>query len=117
MSEVIDPHLIDVHVGLRLKKARQEAKVTQHKLAKQIGVSYQQMQKYENATNRISAGRLYNSSILLNKPICFFFDGLHNQSEELGLTSGADIIKLFYEIQDAQLRAEVLTVLRALMDE
>src|SRR5713226_3811399 len=65
---------IDVHVGSRVRLRRQEVRMSQAKLAAALGITFQQLQKYERATNRISASRLYQLSRALKVPISFFFE-------------------------------------------
>jgi transcriptional regulator with XRE-family HTH domain len=67
---------VDVHVGLQLQQQRRRAGFSQQQLAAGLGVSFQQVQKYENGANRISASRLYQLSRLLGVPISYFFAGL-----------------------------------------
>ena len=67
-------HPIDIHVGKRLKQQRLLQGISQESLAKQLGITFQQIQKYENATNRISASKLYQLSQVLEVPIQYFFD-------------------------------------------
>jgi transcriptional regulator with XRE-family HTH domain len=66
---------IDVHIGKRLRDARKALDMSQTTLANLIGITFQQVQKYEKGTNRISAGRLYEVAHALELPITFFFDG------------------------------------------
>jgi transcriptional regulator with XRE-family HTH domain len=70
------PSLVDKHVGARLRAARLEAGKSQTEVAEALGVAFQQVQKYEKGTNRISAGRLYELSRLFDVPVQSFFDGL-----------------------------------------
>src|SRR5262245_10432280 len=70
------PSLVDKHVGARLRSARLEAGKSQTEVAEALGVTFQQVQKYEKGANRISAGRLYELSRLLDVPVQSFFDGL-----------------------------------------
>ncbi|MGP9821432.1 helix-turn-helix domain-containing protein [Salinarimonas sp. NSM] len=67
------PTDIDRFVGQRIRLARRIAKMSQQKLGEQIGVTYQQIQKYENGTDRIGAGRLHQVSLSTEQPIEFFF--------------------------------------------
>ena len=71
------PSPVDVHVGARLRVRRTLLGMTQTKLGDRLGVSFQQMQKYEKGTNRISSSRLYDLSRVLDVPIEFFFDEMH----------------------------------------
>lgn len=68
------PNAMDIAVGARLKLARKEKGFTQQDLAIQLGMSFQQVQKYEKGMNRISAGTLFDVSVALNKPISWFYD-------------------------------------------
>lgn len=70
-----DPHPVDVFVGQRLQQARLCGDWSQEQLGKAVGVSLQQIQKYEKAVNRISASRLYEFSRIFNVDVNFFFDG------------------------------------------
>lgn len=67
---------IDDHVGRQIRKQRNLLGLTQEQLADALGISYQQVQKYETAANRVSAGRLYEIAAKLDTDIAFFFDGL-----------------------------------------
>ena len=66
---------VDIYVGERLKRRRKEMKLTQQKLAAKLNISFQQLQKYERATNRISASRLYEIANVLNVTLDYFFKG------------------------------------------
>ncbi len=68
-----EPHPIDRHVGNRMRRRRRELGVTQTALAERLGVSFQQVQKYEHGVNRMSASRLYEVACALRVPIDYFF--------------------------------------------
>jgi len=68
------PTDIDRFVGQRVRLARKMARLSQQKLGKIAGVTYQQVQKYENGTDRIGAGRLYQVALATDQPIEFFFN-------------------------------------------
>jgi len=70
------PSVVDKHVGARLRAARLEAGKNQTQVAEALGVTFQQVQKYERGTNRISAGTLHELSRLFDTRVQFFFDGL-----------------------------------------
>jgi transcriptional regulator with XRE-family HTH domain len=70
------PHNVDIYVGNRVRVARQARKISQEALADQLGITFQQVQKYEKGSNRISAGRLYQMTGILGVPINFFFEGV-----------------------------------------
>ena len=66
---------MDALVGARLRLRRKQLRISQEKLGKEVGVSFQQVQKYENGTNRIGAGRLAEISNVLDVPVAYFFTG------------------------------------------
>jgi transcriptional regulator with XRE-family HTH domain len=70
-----DPHPVDRHVGRRVQEKRLDLGLTQTALAKAVGVSFQQVQKYEKGTNRISASKLFEMADFMKVGIPFFFDG------------------------------------------
>ena len=70
------PDEIDVHVGARLRLRRTLLGISQEKLANAIDLTFQQVQKYEKGLNRISAGRLYQFSRILDVPVTFFYDNI-----------------------------------------
>jgi transcriptional regulator with XRE-family HTH domain len=73
---------IDRHVGARIRERRIMLGLSQQQMADMIGVTYQQAHKYERGINRISAGRLYEITRVLNVPITYFFEGLDVSDEE-----------------------------------
>lgn len=80
-------HSVDVHVGDRLRTQRALSGLSQTELAKQLGITFQQLQKYETGNNRISAGRLWQASTILGVPVSCFFEGLNGNAD-----SAADIL-------------------------
>lgn len=71
-----EPHPVDVHVGQRLRQRRTLMGVSQEKLAESLGVTFQQVQKYERGTNRIGASRLYDIGRMLEVSVAYFFEEL-----------------------------------------
>ena len=69
------PNPIDRHVGSRVRMRRMLASVSQEKLGEALGLTFQQVQKYEKGANRISASRLQNIAKILGVPVSFFFEG------------------------------------------
>lgn len=76
-------HPVDIHVGKRIRQRRWMVGMTQQQLAGQVGIKFQQIQKYETGMNRVSASRLWDISKTLDVMISYFFDGL----DENGRTS------------------------------
>ena len=70
-----DLNAIDMHVGARVRMRRLMLDMTQEKLGDALGLTFQQVQKYEKGANRIGAGRLQQLSAILQVPVAFFFDG------------------------------------------
>ena len=76
MAEKIKRHPVDVHVGARLRERRRFRDISQTALADVIGVTFQQVHKYEIAADRVSVSRLWQIAAALDVPVSFFFDGL-----------------------------------------
>ncbi len=83
-----DPNYIDVHVGARIRMRRQLINMSQERLGELLGITFQQVQKYEKGSNRISASRLFYSAKTLGVPIHFFFEGLPGLEGVDGLREG-----------------------------
>ena len=69
-------HMVDVHVGKRIRQRRRLIGMTQQKLADMVGIKFQQIQKYETGANRVSASRLWDIGEAMGVPVAFFFEGL-----------------------------------------
>ncbi len=129
------PNPIDIHVGARARLRRNLLGMSQTDLGKAVGVTFQQVQKYEKGTNRIGASRLFNLSRVLDVPISFFFEDLSPAAAGAGrkrrargfseapaaaidfdVLSRRETIKLiraYYRVTDPQLRKRVLNLLEA----
>jgi transcriptional regulator with XRE-family HTH domain len=70
------PHPVDLHVGSRIRLRRKMAGVSQSQLGEALGLTFQQLQKYERGSNRISASKLHAVALHLQTPIAWFFEGL-----------------------------------------
>lgn len=108
---------IDSLVGERIKARRLSLKMTQTHLADRIGVTFQQVQKYENGTNRVSAARLWEIADVFDVPITFFFEGVENDGKKgtsgfLSDQSAIEMVDLFGKLNDPQKKA-VLSFLRS----
>ncbi len=73
-------HPVDVHVGKKLREIRTKLRMSQETLAKNSGITFQQVQKYERATNRISVSRMFEFACILKAPLSYFFEGLDDDS-------------------------------------
>ncbi len=76
------PRPVDVHVGGRVKARRTLIGMSQTELGKRVGLTFQQIQKYENGMNRIAASRLWQFSLVLGRPISWFFEGIGEQKRK-----------------------------------
>src|SRR5665213_3309630 len=74
------PNPVDLHVGGRIRMRRKVLGVSQEKLAEALGLTFQQVQKYERGSNRVSASKLYEIARFLNSPVSYFFEGLADPS-------------------------------------
>lgn len=80
------PHAVDVHVGARIRQQRTLLGMSQEKLGQAVGITFQQIQKYEKGSNRIGASRMWQFAQALGVPVASFFEGL----QESGKTKKGD---------------------------
>jgi transcriptional regulator with XRE-family HTH domain len=122
-----EPHWVDVHVGSRVRLRRQLLSVSQTELADAIGITFQQVQKYERGVNRVSASRLFLIARELKTPVCFFFEGLPGEAKQRGgdesvvefITSsdGVELAKAWSKLGRPTVRRELLQLIRSLGTE
>lgn len=123
MSEGPDP--IDVHVGHRVRARRKMLGLSQTQLGDELGVTFQQVQKYERGTNRIGSSRLFRMSTSLDVPVAYFFEGaetkLPGYSEPAAGLDGVfdreetqELVSAYYRINDPRVRKKVLGLARLL---
>ncbi len=123
---------VDIHVGARVRLRRLMLRMSQDKLGETLGVTFQQIQKYERGANRVSASRLWGMADVLNVPIQYFFEGLAEQALTGGFSDndqtpmvydfinspdGVQLAAAFSRITDAKVRRQVLQLVRALSGE
>lgn len=119
-------HPVDVHVGKRIRHRRWLVGVTQQQLADQVGVKFQQIQKYETGANRVSASRLWDISDALEVPVSFFFEGLQEEGKSasekasvpddlMGDKEAMDLVRSYYSIPENQ-RRRLFELARVLSD-
>lgn len=125
---------VDVHVGSRVRLRRVMLGMSQEKLGESLGVTFQQVQKYEKGANRIGASRLYRIAQVLGVPVSYFYDDLpgaapdksaagfadgHPQSyvvDFISSSEGLQLNKSFAKIRDPRVRRKVIELVRALSD-
>jgi transcriptional regulator with XRE-family HTH domain len=71
-----EPHLVDIHVGARIRMRRKSMGLSQTQLADSVGITFQQLQKYERGSNRVSASKLYGMAVTLQTSVAWFFEGM-----------------------------------------
>jgi len=126
------PNPVDIHVGSRIRLRRQLLRMSQEKLGDELGVTFQQVQKYERGANRVGASRLYRLSRVLEVPVQFFFEGLHEETQLTGMadndqtpivydfiqsSDGVSLAESFSRIKDPKVRRRVLELVRTLASE
>lgn len=116
-------HPVDVHVGKRIRHRRWLVGMTQQQLAEQVGIKFQQIQKYETGANRVSASRLWDISEALDVAVSFFFEGLDAEatggasvpSDLMGDKEALDLVRSYYAIPENQ-RRRLFELARVLSD-
>ncbi|NHF71656.1 helix-turn-helix domain-containing protein [Paracoccus xiamenensis] len=113
-------HEVDVHVGTRIRHRRWLIGMTQQQLADQVGIKFQQIQKYETGANRVSASRLWDIARALDVPISFFFEGLTDgradaagDEDILANKEALQLIRAYYAMPEAQ-RRQIFELARVL---
>lgn len=128
------PNPIDIHVGSRVRLRRMVLGISQEKLGEKLGLTFQQVQKYEKGVNRISASRLYQLCTILDVPVQFFFDevplvassdaqpgfaegGSDGQLLDLlNSREGLELNRAFAKISDPRVRRKVIELVRSIAD-
>lgn len=129
------PNPIDVHVGSRVRLRRTMAKISQSELGDALGVTFQQVQKYEKGTNRIGASRMQKIAETLNVPVSFFFEdppGYPAKTDPSGMeesgsanfvmdflssTEGIELNRAFVRIPNQAIRRRIIDMVRTLANE
>jgi transcriptional regulator with XRE-family HTH domain len=130
------PNPVDIHVGNRVRLQRMLIGISQEKLGERLGLTFQQVQKYEKGINRIGASRLFELSRVLGVPVQFFYDDAPGSGsaptatpgfadrpsdshvfEFLSSREGLELTRAFSRITDPKVRKSVLDLVRSLADE
>ena len=133
MRTVKDPraeraHHIDIHAGSRVRARRKALKISQQELAKHLNLTFQQVQKYERGSNRISASKLFEIAQVLQVPVAYFFEGYQTDGvtpqtpaspqaevhEFLRTAEAMDLGTAFLGIQSPEQRRRILDLMRAM---
>lgn len=127
------PNPTDKHVGSRVRMRRMMMSMSQEKLGDSLGLTFQQVQKYEKGTNRIGASRLQQISHILQVPVSFFFEGAPSSNNEqtgfgeapsptyvsdfLATSDGLALTRAFMRIEDAKLRRKIVDLVEQIAGE
>lgn len=127
------PNPIDVHVGSRIRLRRNMLGMSQEKLGENLGITFQQIQKYEKGTNRVGASRLQAIASILSVPVSFFFEdapgreigdakGLAEDAttfvvDFLNSTEGIQLNRAFARISQPKVRRKIIDLVKALAEE
>jgi transcriptional regulator with XRE-family HTH domain len=124
------PNDVDAHVGSRLRQRRMLLGISQEQLAEMLGLTFQQVQKYERGTNRVSASRLFQLARALDTPITWFFDEMASErgADREKAESGEDndpmsrretleLVRVYSRIDDRKVRKKLYEMAKALAEE
>jgi len=128
------PNPIDVHVGSRIRLRRNMLGMSQEKLGENLGITFQQIQKYEKGTNRVGASRLQAIASIIDVPVAFFFEdapgqestGGHGFSEDpstafavqfCSTPEGLQLNRGFVKIADPKVRRRIIDLVKSLADD
>lgn len=130
------PNPVDVHVGYRLRQRRVLVGLSQEKLARMVGITFQQVQKYERGANRIVASRLYELARVLDVPVSYFFEDISQRAanepgnpvpaSETSQPYGHDVmaeretlqlVRAYYNIPDERVRRRAFDLIRSLANQ
>ncbi len=127
-------HPVDIHVGKRLRLRRTLLGMSQESIGKEIGVTFQQIQKYERGMNRIGASRLFDFSRVMNVPIAYFFEGYGDESKQSAANGGMaeqaqpfeyealsdretlELVRAFKRVGDPDVRKRIFELVKSLSD-
>ena len=127
-----EPNPVDRHVGSRVRMRRVLIGMSQEKLGEALGLTFQQVQKYEKGTNRIGASRLHQLGNVLGVPIAFFYEGAPDEidaatglrepgapayvADFMSTTEGLQLMKAFVRIKDGRIRRRLVDLAVSLAD-
>lgn len=128
------PNPIDIHVGSRIRLRRNMLGMSQEKLGESLGITFQQIQKYEKGTNRVGASRLQAIASIINVPVSFFFEDAPGQEavgspglaedastnfavEFCSTTEGLQLNRAFVKISDPKVRRKLVDLVKSLADD
>ncbi len=132
MSDERSPNQVDQHIGARMRLRRLTMNVSQERLAEMLGLTFQQVQKYEKGVNRVAASRLWDVARALDVPVSYFFEGLDGSADAHGMAEngsdtpvfdliaspdGAQLAAAYSTIDSPRVRRGLLELMRALAND
>lgn len=112
---ITNNNAIDLHVGKRLRLRRTLLGMSQEQLGAELNITFQQVQKYERAANRISASRLWDMSQILDVPINYFFDDMSETTMQSSpRRETLELVRAYYNIESASARKRVADMVKAI---
>lgn len=130
------PHPVDIHVGRRLRLKRTILGLSQEAVGKEIGVTFQQIQKYERGINRMGASRLFDFAKALGVPVSYFFDGYGDyamdevsayalgeptaagyEPEKVNNRETLEVMRAYYRIKSPAVRKRIIDLIKAMADD
>lgn len=136
MASLGKPNPVDVHVGSRVRMRRTLLGISQEKLGQALGLTFQQVQKYERGANRIGASRLYDLSRILEVPVNFFFEDMAQEVQEqspgrlfekeqepeayqipddpMNRRETLELVRAYYRIADPESRRRLFDLMRSI---
>ncbi|MBE7635858.1 helix-turn-helix domain-containing protein [Sneathiella sp. P13V-1] len=124
-------HPVDVYVGSRIKHQRTVSGISQEKLGSELGLTFQQVQKYEKGANRVGASRLFQISKILNVSPAFFFEGMPEdpvngyspgmaeesagfEHDNLSKRETLELVRAYYKIDDTDVRKRIFDLIKSI---
>jgi transcriptional regulator with XRE-family HTH domain len=129
------PHPVDIHVGRRLRLKRTILGMSQEAVGKEIGVTFQQIQKYERGINRMGASRIYDFAKALGVPVAYFFEGFGDyamdevsayalgepqagfEHEKVNNRESLEVMRAYYRIKSPAVRKRIIELIKAMAAE
>jgi transcriptional regulator with XRE-family HTH domain len=123
------PNDVDAHVGARLRQRRMLLGISQEQLADMLGLTFQQVQKYERGTNRVSASRLFQLARALDTPITWFFEDIESDraardkavdsedGDPMSRRETLELVRVYSRIDDRKVRKKLYEMAKALAEE
>lgn len=129
------PHPVDIHVGSRIRMRRTLLGLSQEKLGDALGLTFQQVQKYERGANRVGSSRLFEISRILDVPVSFFFEDMPGEvsvAATVPAANGADdtpqrdplakretleLVRAYYRISDPRVRKRIFELMKAIASD